>query len=67
MGGEGGVLGGYAEAADQLAGRVLQRSGAVRAAVVGGRPDVQGEQRVEDLGEFGYGDVFADIRGGRGL
>ena len=66
-GGEGGVLGGDAEAADQLAGHVLQRGGALRAALVGGGPDVQGEQRVEDLGEFGHRDVFADIHGGRGL
>ena len=66
-GGEGGLLGGEAEAADQLAGHVLQRGGALRAAVVGGGPDIQGQQRVEDLGEFGHGDVIADIRGGRGL
>ena len=67
MGGTGGVLGGEAEAADQLAGHVLQRGGTRRAAVVGGGPDVQGEQRVENLAEFGHGDVIADIRGGRGV
>ena len=54
-GGEGGLLGGYAEAADELAGEVLQGGRGGGAAVVGVRPDVQGEQVVEDFGELGGG------------
>src|ERR1700761_7883511 len=55
IGVEGGLLGGDAEAADELAGQVLQGGHGAGAAVVGGGPDVQGEQRLEDLGELGFG------------
>src|SRR5690348_16743569 len=60
-GGEGGLLGGYAEAADELAGEVLQGGRGGGAAVVGVRPDVQGEQVVEDLGELRGGYVSGAI------
>jgi hypothetical protein len=60
------LLGGLAEAPDQLAGQVLQRGHGAGAAVVVGRPDVQGEERVEDLGQFSHGHVIVAVHAGGG-
>ncbi len=65
-GGDGGLLGGYAEAADELAGQVLQGGRRGGAAVIGIGPDIQGEQRVQDLGELGLGYVIVAVGGGGG-